>query len=429
MAGKQRRQFAGIAIAVALVCGVLLAALHGPSNVNNEPAVPNSIAAPPDSNVTVSPSVPKFYEVDRPAAGGPGTIIKSEPVPGGPADVEVSRIIYNSRDNNDRDVPVSGLVIVPKRQAPPGGFPVIAYAHGTTGAGRSCGISLTPYQPNTPGWSNFYRQMLPLAREGYVVVGTDYLGMGAPGTLSYLVGKVEGQNVLDSIRAVQRFRRDVNPNLNVIWGHSQGGHSASFAAQLAPSYAPELKIQGAAVLAPGLLPALPFAVEAIMGGTKPTYMTGFVMLIAASWAQTYPDSLSLPDVVTPAGIANLPAVETKCGEGYADPFMGGPMSDYFKRPVPAAFYDLMDLNTPGSTRLPMPVVMVQGMEDTTIIPQLTLGFAKELCNNGTVVDFEIYQHDNHPGVVVASRPLIHQWIKERFAGAPAPNNCTNARVG
>lgn len=417
------------AVVVTLVCGVLLATLHGPSNVNNEPAVPNSIAAPPDSNVTLSPSVPQFYDVDRPAAGGPGTIIKSEPVPGGPADVDVSRIIYNSRDNNDHEVPVSGLVIVPKRQAPAGGFPVIAYAHGTSGAGRSCGISLTPYQPNTPGWSNFYRQMLPLAREGYAVVGTDYLGMGAPGTLSYLVGKVEGQNVLDSIRAVQRFRQDVNPDLNVIWGHSQGGHSTAFAAQLAPSYAPELKIQGVAMLAPALLPALPVAVEAITNGTKPTYMTGFVMLIAASWAQTYPAKLNISELVTPAAIANMPAVATKCGEGYADPFMQGPMSSYLNRPVPAAFYDLMDLNTPSARRLSMPVVMVQGMEDTTIIPQLTLGFDKELCNNGTAVDFEIYEHDNHPGVVVASRPLIHRWIKERFAGKSAPDNCTNARVG
>ncbi len=117
MAG--RRRSAAIAVAVTLGCGVLLATLHDQSNVNNEPAVPNSIAAPPDSNVTLSPAVPQFYDVDRPAPGGPGTIIRSESVPGGPDDVDVSRIIYNSRDNDDREVPVSGLVIVPKRPAPP----------------------------------------------------------------------------------------------------------------------------------------------------------------------------------------------------------------------------------------------------------------------------------------------------------------------
>lgn len=417
-----------IAAVAVIVLGILLAVLHQPSPIIDSPAVPAGVSSPADSNVTVAPPVPAFYDVDQPGPGDAGTMIKSERVEGGPDGFDVFRIVYNSRDNDDRLVPVSGLVVVPKGPPPAGGFPVVAYAHGTTGSNRHCGISLTPFEPNTAGFSNFGRQILPLAQEGWVVVGTDYLGMGAPGTPSYLVGKVEAQNVLDSIRAVHNWRPDVNRGLNAIWGHSQGGHSSAFAAELAPTYAPELQIQGAAVLAPGLLPALPFGVEAIINGSKPTGMTGFVMLIATSWAATYPQELSLSELLTDQALGNLPAIETKCGAGYSDPFMAAPMSAYVKQPVPAAFYELMDLNTPGESRIAPPIVMVQGMKDTTIIPQLTLGFQKQLCNNGTVVDFHVYPEEDHPGVVVASRPLINEWIKDRFAGASVPDNCPNKSI-
>lgn len=412
-----------------IVLGLLLATLHQPTDVIDAPAVPTDVSAPAGTNVTVAPPVPAFYDVNQPAPGEAGTVIRSEPVAGAPDGFDVFRIIYNSRDNEDRMVPVSGLVVVPKGAPPAGGYPVVAYAHGTTGSNRHCGISLAPFEPSTPGYSNFGRQIMPLAREGWVVVGTDYLGMGAPGTPSYLVGKVEGQNVLDSIRAVQRFRPDVvNHDRNAIWGHSQGGHSAAFAAQLASTYSPELQIQGAAVLAPGLLPALPFAVEAIINGPNPTGMTGFVMLIATSWAATYPEQVTLPELLTKQAMEKLPAINTQCGSGYSDPFMTAPMSAFARQPVSPAFYQLMEVNTPGTDRIGMPIVMVQGMKDTTIIPQLTLGFQKQLCNNGTVVDFHVYPEEDHPGVVVASESLINDWIGERFAGGTAPDNCPNKSI-
>lgn len=419
---------AAVAAVLALVFGGLFSVVHVPANVNDTPRVPADISYPPPTQTSLAPPVPAFYNVDKPVPGGPGAVIKSEAVSGGPSDVDAQRMIYNSRDDKDRDVPVSGLVVVPKATPPPGGFPVIAYAHGTSGVGRPCGASIAPFEPYTAGYSFMETQILPLVRQGYAVVATDYLGMGAPGTPMYLVSKVEGQNVLDSVRAVHRLRTDVNRHLSVIWGHSQGGHSALAAAEMAPAYAPDLTFQGAAVLAPGLLPALKFAVDGILSGTKPSGMTGFVMLIGYSWSQTYPEQVKLSELATPAAIANLQAVETKCGSGYAEPFMAEPMSAYVHTPLPNSFFHLMDLNTPGSQRIKMPVAMVQGMEDTTIIPQLTLGMAKELCNNRTVLDFEIYEYQDHGGVVVASRPFLDQWIKDRLAGEPAPDNCPNTRL-
>lgn len=417
-----------IAIAVVAVFAVLLALIAPASNIIDVAAADPAIAAPASTNVTITPDIPPFYDVVNSAPAAPGTVTKSEVIPGGPAGTKNWRFIYHSTDNNGKDQLVSGMYTEPSTPPPAGGFPLVTYAHGTTGSNRHCGISLTPFQENTPGFSNYSRQILPLVQAGNAVVSTDYQGMGAPGDPMYLVGKIEGQNVLDAVRAVHSYPEtaaNINKDQTVIWGHSQGGHSSAWAAQLAPTYAPELKFNGAAVLAPGLLPTLPFAVETLASGTTPTGMTGFVMLIAASWAATYPGQIQPSDILTPEGIAKLPVVNSVCGNQESDAFMDAGMSKYVKQDIPAAFYALMTENTPGAVRTQMPIVMVQGMQDTTIIPQLTLAFDKMLCLAGNTVDFHIYPNDTHPGVVVNSQQLIQNWIADRHAGKPAPSNCTN----
>lgn len=418
---KSRSTLAAIAIAVVLVGTVLLALLAAPSQTIDVAAAP---AAPADTNITKSPDIPAFYDVKSTPTQPPGTVVKSEVIPGSPEGTKAYRFIYHSTDLNAADTVVSGVFIVPTTPAPEGGFPLVTYAHGTTGSNRHCGISLTPFEANTPGFQGM-SQILPLVAEGYAVVGTDYQGMGTPGDPSYLVGQIEGQNTLDAVRAVHNWQQNVNKDKTIIWGHSQGGHSAAFAAQIAPDYAPELAIQGAAVLAPGLLPSLPLAVQGLLAGTEPSGQTGFVMLIAASWAATYPAQMSPEDILTPAGIAKLPVVAKLCGSQQSDAFMDSPMSTYVKDPVPAVFYDLATRNTPGAQKTAMPIVMVQGMKDTTIIPQLTLAFNKQLCQIGNTVDFHIYPNDVHSSVVVNSRSLIQQWMQDRIDGLPAPNGCTN----
>ncbi len=418
---RPRGFWAAISVAVVAVGAILLAVLAPPSQVVDVAAAP---AAPESTDVTKSPQIPQFYDVPDASTQPPGTMVKSEEIPGSPDGTKSYRFIYNSTDLNDASTVVSGIFVTPTTPAPAGGFPLITYAHGTTGANRHCGISLTPFEPNTPGYQGM-SQILPLVQEGYAVVGTDYQGMGAPGDPSYLVGQIEGQNTLDAVRAVHNWQTNVNKDQTLIWGHSQGGHSAAFAAQMAPTYAPELKIQGAAVLAPGLLPSLPLAVEGLLASTKPSGQTGFVMLIAASWSATYPDQMSPDDILTPAGVAKLPIVNTLCGSQQSDAFKDGPMSEYIKDPVPAVFYDLATKNTPGATPTDMPIVMVQGMKDTTIIPQLTLAFNKQYCQIGNTVDFHIYPDDVHSSVVTNSRSLIQQWMKDRLEGLAAPNGCAN----
>ncbi len=78
----------------------------------------------------------------------------------------------------------------------------------------------------------------------YVVVATDYPGLGTPGPHPYLIGESEGRAVLDSVRAARAIEKAHAGKRFVVWGHSQGGHAALFAGELARRYAPELSSSG-----------------------------------------------------------------------------------------------------------------------------------------------------------------------------------------
>ena len=85
---------------------------------------------------------------------------------------------------------------------------------------------------------------------GYVVVATDYEGLGVPGVHPYLVGVSEAHAVLDSVRAARELPATQATSRFAVWGHSQGGHAALWTGQLQPSYAPDVTLAGVAALAP-----------------------------------------------------------------------------------------------------------------------------------------------------------------------------------
>ena len=73
---------------------------------------------------------------------------------------------------------------------------------------------------------------------GYVVVATDYEGLGVPGVHPYLVGISEAHAVLDSVRAARELPAAQATHRFAVWGHSQGGHAALFTESLQPSTRP-----------------------------------------------------------------------------------------------------------------------------------------------------------------------------------------------
>jgi len=124
-----------------------------------------------------------FYDPPEPLpAAAPGTLIRSQPFAGYdlPKGATAVRILYHSLALNGDDIAVSGVVLIPGGEPPAGGWPLIAWAHGTSGVARMCAPSLMKdVEYGDEG-------LMPMVAAGFAVVATDYAGLGAPGRHAYL---------------------------------------------------------------------------------------------------------------------------------------------------------------------------------------------------------------------------------------------------
>lgn len=130
----------------------------------------------------------------------------------------------------------TAAVFLPKGPTPPGGWPIVAWTHGTTGIAHDCAPSLNP---RTPRDSQYLNTWLSL---GYAIVAPDYAGQGSEGLHHYLNARAEAWSTLDSIKAAQKILPLKNQIILV--GQSQGAHAAFASAGYQTEYAPELKING-----------------------------------------------------------------------------------------------------------------------------------------------------------------------------------------
>ncbi|HJZ20126.1 MAG TPA: lipase, partial [Bradyrhizobium sp.] len=127
-------------------------------------------------------------------AGSPGTLVRKEVIDGAPLGATTYRVLYRSTGLDDKPILVSGVVIVPPGDPPPGGRPIVAWAHPTSGIVPHCAPSLAIFLfEQIQGLRSFMR-------DGYVVAATDYPGLGTAGPHPYLVGTSEARAVIDSVR-------------------------------------------------------------------------------------------------------------------------------------------------------------------------------------------------------------------------------------
>jgi len=113
-----------------------------------------------------------------PAQGG--VMLRTEPMASQPeltAAAVAQRILYTSPDArwNSGVLPVSGTLYLPKGEPPAGGWPLVAWAHGTLGVADVCAPSWAMHCPRDATYLNRW------LTHGFAVVATDYQGLGGPG--------------------------------------------------------------------------------------------------------------------------------------------------------------------------------------------------------------------------------------------------------
>jgi fermentation-respiration switch protein FrsA (DUF1100 family) len=226
--------------------------------------------------------------------GRPGDVIRSEPVdaylvPGIRLRARGWRILYRSTSATGEPRAVSGTVLLPRGKSR-GPRPLIGYAIGTHGIGDSAAPSRL--LPRGLEWEAGLIAMA-LAR-GWAVAITDYEGLGTPGDHTYMVGRALGPNVLDAMRAARSLAPDELPDAGpaAIIGYSEGGAAAAWAAQLQPTYAPDMPL--VAVVAGAAAANVEIAGPSLDG----SFFSFFIAYGGIGYAAAYPD-LELDAYLTP----------------------------------------------------------------------------------------------------------------------------------
>lgn len=362
---------------------------------------------------------PGDLEVPQPLPdGAPGEIIDTELLETGD-DVVGYRILYHSKSPKGSNIAVSGFAAAPSGEAPEGGWPLVAWAHGTTGMADDCAPSHTAEFAIT--------QFASLLNAGYAIVATDYEGLGTPGLHPYIVGVSEGRSVLDSVRAVQALPEISVSEEFVVWGHSQGGHAALHAGQHWQEYAPGMKLIGVVSSAPPSQFSLIY--EVLVNGP----FRGYLVMAMAAFADAY-DEANLEDILTPEAMDLLVFLEEECLGEVLGRFAQIDLSALQTVPNPLRvdpWNALTIQNDVNQKPTPAPVLLLHGGADEQI-PALSSWFLQsQICalpEQGPVHRIE-YPGERHSSVIAAYFEDMLEWIKARFDGEAAPNSCGSDEEG
>src|SRR3984957_3747795 len=133
------------------------------------------------------------------SAGKPGDLLRKESFAGYslPKGATAVRILYHSLDATGRDVATSAVVLIPAGTAPAKGWPIIAWAHGTSGVARLCAPSaMKDVYYGSEG-------LMPMVAAGFAVVATDYHGLGTEGPHQYVNKIAQARDVIYSMPAAR----------------------------------------------------------------------------------------------------------------------------------------------------------------------------------------------------------------------------------
>jgi pimeloyl-ACP methyl ester carboxylesterase len=358
-----------------------------------------------------------FYQPPGDVPAGPGMLVRSEPYTHDiPAGARGWRILYTTRDAQDRPVLASALVVAPAQGSTP--YPVIAWTHGTTGAVPGCGpLPLGLPFANVPAFPAAIEQ-------GWAMVATDYAGMAAPGVAPYLVGLGEARSALDGLRAARQLKDVALSEETVVWGHSQGGHAALWTAAEWPRYAPDLRLLGVAAAAPAT--DLPQLLSRIAEEPVGRIMGAFVL---RAYANTYPDV----DFAAETRAATRPLVRDMAARCLAGKqalvsvvealAVGG--SIFVGAPTDGPFGARLRENIPPHLA-GLPVWIAQGDRDTLVLPDVQRGYVRQWCAQGRPLEYREYEGDDHLSLVAAGKPYSRDllaWTRDRFSRVAATGQC------
>lgn len=364
-----------------------------------------------------------FYAWNGSVPQHPGRLLRSEPLPdvlGLEGTGAQYRILYVSTDGvgGKKPVAVSGALFVPAGTPPEGGWPVIAWAHGTFGMADIC----------APSWhGRSYRDVRFLQswlKNGFAVVATDYQGLGGPGPNPALNNRANAYALIDSVRAALSLHAAQLANRVIFVGQSQGGSAVAAASGYAPAYAPA--VNWLATVATGTI-YTPEERDQVLNGRPlssqpdPTVAYQYYSVLAAQ--QTDP-TIRAEEIFTPkalplfrqARIYCLDSLEGDAVETRLSP--AAALKPEGQARLKSWWHEALKLPTVHFER---PIFIGAGGKDGLFTAQKQL--AADACAAGSVVEAHAYHDLGHSDTLNASQPDSLRFVQTVLAGKPIQPHC------
>lgn len=364
----------------------------------------------------------------------PGTLLRVEPYVNTstytlPPNTALSRISFTTRNPRNETIPASAYVLwpymplsYPNLTAPNSSiesakYPVVAFAHGTSGVFAECGPS---HLRNL-----WYAYSMPyeLALSGYVVVAPDYQGLGINQTSDgtpiyhpYLDGPAAADDLFYAIQAAQSAFPDKLSHEFIITGHSQGGNAA-WASAIRQAQTPVDGHLGTVAGSPVTNLTILFT---LLGNAVPP---NIALYTANSVKALYPD-FNQSRILNEEGAARLQLASeiSMCNSAIDALIEDLPASDpglithpnWTTLPEIRDFIRISDI---GNQKIAGPMLVLQGTGDPTVPYQSTDASVELTCqvNDGVGIEYYRFANVTHVPVLFASRRIWLDFLSERFS--------------
>ncbi|MGQ4615731.1 lipase family protein [Nocardia sp. R7R-8] len=336
----------------------------------------------------------------------------------------VTLVKFRSTNSHGAPIAATTTVLTPSGRRP--GGPLLSYQHFINALGTGCAISHKLYSDDPNLMVTTPILNVALAR-GWTVALPDHLGpqfaLGA--------ARLGGRIVLDGIRAVQRLAGfAVEHSPAVMAGYSGGGLATAWAAALQPTYAPELKLAGAAV--GGAPMNLVTMAEALGLDKHPSF--GLAMAAAIGLEREYPDRLPISSYLNPRGLAVAHDMADSCSNEILTAGANGSAREYLTST------SIIDSREARSVVEDNSLELYAGMPETPILEwhspadqQIPIdaidNTVRRWCAAGVPVrtllvrSVELPAALEHVAPAVLGAPAVVLWLDARVRGEPAPTDC------
>jgi pimeloyl-ACP methyl ester carboxylesterase len=359
----------------------------------------------------------RFYDTPNPLPKGkPGDWLGSEQfagyafpftpeLPSREVGIKTVRFLYRSKSALERDVPASGVILIPYGKPPKDGWPVVVWAHGTSGVARRCAPSLM--KDLAYSWEG----LLQWALLGYAVVAPDYAGLGTNTPHEYLAAPAQAHDIIYALPAAHKAVPDLGKRWVAI-GHSQGAGAVLCVAEMQNTIK-DGNYLGCIALAPvgDLVP--------VFRQINNTAARGYVAFLAYGIKSVYPD-FDPGEFLTHDALQQLPVVEqggwfvtlATFSEKVPPSKMLKPGWDKNKQ-----FLDFCKLSFRGDKPTSGPILLLQGEKDEAIPTSATDALHERLKKQNPDVTYKTYPDLDHDPLVFGSFRDQVRWVQERFEKA------------